>query len=43
MKQEFNSTAKEALAANNRRLGMILLSVVLMFFIGIVLRHSFFG
>ncbi|WP_216160398.1 cytochrome oxidase small assembly protein [Polynucleobacter sp. MWH-Creno-3A4] len=43
VKQEFNSSAKQTLAANNRRLGFVLLSVVLVFFIGIVIKRSFLG
>ncbi|WP_216217828.1 MULTISPECIES: cytochrome oxidase small assembly protein [Polynucleobacter] len=43
VKQEFNSSNKQALAANNRRLGFVLLSVVLTFFIGIVIKRSFLG
>ncbi|WP_370624631.1 cytochrome oxidase small assembly protein [Polynucleobacter sp. AP-RePozz3-80-G7] len=43
MKQEFNSSEKQALAANNRRMGFILLSVVLVFFIGIVIKRSMLG
>ena len=40
MTQEFNSGSKQALAANNRRLGLVLLSVVVIFFIGIVIKRS---
>ncbi|WP_215380853.1 cytochrome oxidase small assembly protein [Polynucleobacter sp. MG-6-Vaara-E2] len=43
VKQEFNSSNKQALAANNRRLGFVLLSIVLTFFIGIVIKRSFLG
>ncbi|WP_353202298.1 cytochrome oxidase small assembly protein [Polynucleobacter sp.] len=43
MKQEFNSSEKQALSANNRRTGFILLSVVLVFFIGIMIKRSFLG
>ena len=43
VKQEFNSSAKQTLAANNRRLGFVLLSVVLTFFIGIVIKRSLLG
>jgi hypothetical protein len=40
MTQEFNSGSKPALAANNRRLGLVLLSVAVVFFIGIVIKRS---
>ena len=40
MTQEFNSESKQALAANNRRLGFVLLSVVVIFFIGILIKLS---
>ncbi|WP_216212833.1 cytochrome oxidase small assembly protein [Polynucleobacter sp. 86C-FISCH] len=43
VKQEFNSSGKQALAANNRRMGFILLSVVAVFFIGIVIKRSLLG
>ncbi|WP_370623083.1 cytochrome oxidase small assembly protein [Polynucleobacter sp. UK-Kesae-W10] len=43
MKQEFNSSSKAALAANNRRLGLILLSIAVVFFIGIVMKWSVLG
>ncbi|WP_342394148.1 cytochrome oxidase small assembly protein [Polynucleobacter sphagniphilus] len=43
MKPEFNSSSKEALAANNRRMGLTLLSVAVIFFIGIVLKRSVLG
>ncbi|MCX7237579.1 cytochrome oxidase small assembly protein [Polynucleobacter sp.] len=43
VKQEFNSSGKQALAANNRRMGFILLSVVAAFFIGIVIKRSLLG
>ncbi|MEI6611417.1 cytochrome oxidase small assembly protein [Polynucleobacter sp.] len=43
VKQEFNSSAKQAQSANNRRLGFVLLSVVLTFFIGIVIKRSMLG
>ncbi|WP_415066500.1 cytochrome oxidase small assembly protein [Polynucleobacter necessarius] len=43
VKQEFNSSEKQALAANNRRMGFILLSVVVTFFIGIVIKRSMLG
>ncbi|WP_215299012.1 cytochrome oxidase small assembly protein [Polynucleobacter sp. AP-Nino-20-G2] len=43
VKQEFNSSAKQTLAASNRRLGFVLLSVVLTFFIGIVIKRSLLG
>ncbi|MEA9603102.1 cytochrome oxidase small assembly protein [Polynucleobacter sp. JS-JIR-II-c23] len=43
MKPEFKSSEKQALAANNRRMGFILLSVVLVFFIGIVIKRSMLG
>jgi hypothetical protein len=41
VKQEFNSSDKQALAANNRRLGFVLLSIVITFFIGILIKRSF--
>jgi hypothetical protein len=40
VKQEFNTSSKEIQAANNRRLGWILLSIALVFFIGIVMKWS---
>ena len=43
MQQEFNSPEKQALAANNRRVGLILLSVALIFFIGIMVKRSMLG
>ncbi|WP_216226614.1 cytochrome oxidase small assembly protein [Polynucleobacter sp. UK-Gri1-W3] len=43
MKPEFNSSEKQALAAKNRRMGFILLSVVLIFFIGIVIKRGMLG
>ncbi|WP_371742987.1 cytochrome oxidase small assembly protein [Polynucleobacter sp. AP-Kolm-20A-A1] len=43
VKPEFNSSEKQALAANNRRMGFILLSVVVTFFIGIVIKRSMLG
>jgi hypothetical protein len=43
VKQEFNSPEKQALAANNRKTGFILLSIVLTFFIGIVIKRSLLG
>ncbi|WP_370624584.1 cytochrome oxidase small assembly protein [Polynucleobacter sp. MWH-HuK1] len=43
VKQEFNSSGKQALAANNRRMGFILLSVVATFFIGILIKRSLLG
>jgi hypothetical protein len=43
VKQEFNSPAKQALIANNRRLGFALLSIVIAFFIGILIKRSFLG
>jgi hypothetical protein len=43
VKQEFNTSSKQALAANNRRLGLILLSIAAVFFIGIVMKWSFLG
>ncbi|WP_415064438.1 cytochrome oxidase small assembly protein [Polynucleobacter necessarius] len=43
VKPEFNSSEKQALAANNRRVGFILLSVVVTFFIGIVIKRSMLG
>jgi len=43
VKQEFNTPSKQALAANNRRLGLILLSIAAIFFIGIVMKWSVMG
>jgi hypothetical protein len=43
VKQEFNSPEKQALAANNRRMGFIFLSIALVFFIGIMIKRSFLG
>jgi hypothetical protein len=43
VKQEFKSTSNQALAANNRRLGLILLSIAVAFFIGIVMKWSVLG
>jgi hypothetical protein len=43
VKQEFNTPSKQALAANNRRLGLILLSIAAVFFIGIVMKWSVLG
>jgi hypothetical protein len=43
VKQEFNSSSNQALAANNRRLGLILLSIAIVFFIGIVMKWSVLG
>jgi hypothetical protein len=43
VKQEFNTSSKQALAANNRRLGLILLSIAVVFFIGIVMKWSVLG
>ncbi|WP_256437689.1 cytochrome oxidase small assembly protein [Polynucleobacter sp. MWH-UH2A] len=43
VKQEFKSSSNQALAANNRRLGLILLSIVIVFFIGIVMKWSVLG
>jgi hypothetical protein len=40
MTQEFNLGSKKVQAANNRRLGLVLLSVAVVFFIGIVIKHS---
>lgn len=40
MPQEFNQRSKEALSANNRRLGFILLSIAAIFFIGILVKRS---
>ncbi|WP_216203536.1 cytochrome oxidase small assembly protein [Polynucleobacter sp. Latsch14-2] len=40
MTQEFNTESKQALAANNRRLGLVFLSVAVVFFIGIVIKRS---
>ncbi len=41
--QEIKPTQKEALAARNRRLGLSLFSVALVFFIGIVIKRSVLG
>ena len=41
MKQEFNASSKQVLAANNRRLGLIFLSIAVVFFLGIVMKWSF--
>jgi hypothetical protein len=43
VKQEFKSSDNQALTANNRRLGLILLSIAVVFFIGIVMKWSFLG
>ena len=43
VKQESNLSSKEAQAANNRRLGFILLSIAVVFFIGIVMKWSVLG
>jgi hypothetical protein len=43
VKQEFNTSSKQALAVNNRRLGLILLSIAAVFFIGIVMKWSVLG
>ncbi|WP_369411465.1 cytochrome oxidase small assembly protein [Polynucleobacter alcilacus] len=43
VKPEFNSSEKQALAANNRRMGFILLSVVVVFFIGILIKRGMLG
>jgi hypothetical protein len=43
VKQEFNTSSKQALAANNRRLGLILLSIAAIFFVGIVVKWSVLG
>jgi hypothetical protein len=43
VKLVFNSSDKQTLAANNRKLGLVLLSVVLTFFIGILIKRSFLG
>jgi hypothetical protein len=43
VKQEFNTPSKQALAASNRRLGLILLSIAAVFFIGIVMKWSALG
>jgi len=40
MKQEFKSAQQQTSAANNRRLGFVLLSIAIVFFIGIVLKHT---
>jgi hypothetical protein len=43
VKPEFNTPSKQALVASNRRLGLILLSIAAVFFIGIVMKWSFLG
>jgi len=43
VKQEFKTTSDQALAANNRRLGLILLSIAIVFFVGIVMKWSVLG
>ncbi|WP_353432235.1 cytochrome oxidase small assembly protein [Polynucleobacter sp. MWH-UH23A] len=43
VKQEFNNSRKQALAANNRRMGLILVSIVVTFFIGILIKRSLLG
>jgi hypothetical protein len=43
MPQEFKVTTKKNQAANNRRLGFILLSIAVVFFIGILLKRSLLG
>jgi hypothetical protein len=43
VKQEFNTPSEKALAANNRRLGLILLSIAAVFFAGIVMKWSVLG
>jgi hypothetical protein len=40
VKQEFKTPSKQALAVNNRRLGLILLSIAAVFFVGIVMKWS---
>jgi hypothetical protein len=40
MKPELTRPEKQTSAANNRRLGFALLSIAIVFFIGILLRHS---
>jgi hypothetical protein len=43
VKQESNLSSKQVLAANNRRLALILLSIAIVFFIGIVMKWSVLG
>lgn len=43
MPQEFKITKKETQSANNRRLGLILLSIAVVFFVGILLKRSLLG
>ncbi|WP_366069227.1 cytochrome oxidase small assembly protein [Polynucleobacter sp.] len=43
VKQESNSSNKQTLAASNRRMGFVLLSIVITFFIGIVIKRSMLG
>ncbi|CAM3708618.1 cytochrome oxidase small assembly protein [Polynucleobacter brandtiae] len=43
MQQESKQTLKEIQSANNRRLGFILLSVAIIFFIGILIKRSMLG
>jgi ABC-type uncharacterized transport system permease subunit len=43
MPQESKASIKETQLANNRRLGVILLSIAAAFFIGILLKRSLLG
>jgi len=43
MPQESKVSIKETQSANNRRLGLILLSIAVVFFIGILLKRSLLG
>lgn len=43
MQQESKASNKQTQSAKNRRLGFILLSVALVFFIGIVIKRSMLG
>ncbi len=40
MPQEFKAAAQKSQSASNRRLGFILLSVAIVFFIGIVIKRG---
>jgi hypothetical protein len=43
MQQESKASNQQTQSAKNRRLGLILLSVALVFFIGIVIKRSMLG
>jgi len=40
MKPELTRPKEQTSVANNRRLGFVLLSIAIVFFIGILLKHS---